>query len=55
MSEMLQWACLTGAEFLSKDDVLGTLTPGKKPGLVYIANVDGEGNLTAQSRSERVI
>ena len=55
MSEMLQWACLTGAEFLSKDDVLGTLTPGKKPGLVYIANVDGEGNLTAQSHSERVI
>ena len=55
MNEMLQWACLTGAEFLSKDDVLGTLTPGKKPGLVYIANVDGEGNLTAQSRSERVI
>ena len=55
MSEMLQWACLTGAEFLSKDDVLGTLTPGKKPGLVYIANVDGEGSLTAQSRSERVI
>ena len=55
MNEMLQWACLTGARFLSKDDVLGTLTPGKKPGLVYIANVDGEGHLTAQSRSERVI
>lgn len=55
MNELLVWASLNGARFLSKDDVLGSLTPGKKPGLVFIANVDGNGELTSESRSERII
>ena len=55
MNELLSWACLNGARFLSKEDELGTLAPGKKPGIVFIGNLDGEGCLTAESRSERVI
>ena len=55
MNELLVWASLNGARFLSKDDVLGSLTPGKKPGLVFISNVDGNGELTSESRSERII
>ena len=55
MTELLVWACLNGARFLSKDDVLGTLTPGKKPGLVFIDKLDEEGNLTSESRSRRIV
>ena len=55
MTELLGWACLNGARFLSKDDVLGTLTPGKKPGLVFIDKLDEEGNLTSESRSRRIV
>ena len=55
MNEILVWASANGARFLKKDDVLGTIVPGKKPGLVYIANVDSEGNVTAESCSKRII
>lgn len=54
MTTLLEWACLNGAEFL-KQDALGSLVAGKKPGVVFISNVDGNGNLTADSRSERII
>jgi cytosine/adenosine deaminase-related metal-dependent hydrolase len=55
MNELLIWACLNGARFLSKETVLGSLTPGRKPGLVFISNLDADGSLTAESRSERII
>ena len=55
MNELLSWACLNGARFLSKESVLGSIVQGKKPGLVFIGNLDGEGCLTAESRSERII
>lgn len=55
MTELLEWACLNGAKFLKKDDVLGSLSKGKKPGIVRISNVDADGNLTADSTSKRVI
>ena len=38
LEEVLGWACLNGARFLGKEDVLGTLEPGKKPGVVRILN-----------------
>ena len=55
MDELLRWASLNGARFLSKADVFGTLTPGKKPGIVLIDRLDKDGNLTSESRSRRII
>ena len=55
MNELFVWASLNGARFLSKDDMLGSLTPGKKPGLVFVGNLDADGNITSESRSERII
>ena len=55
LGEMLVWACRNGAEFLSRDDVMGTIVPGKKPGLVLVDKLDGEGRLTRDSSSERLV
>lgn len=55
MNQLLEWACLNGARFLKKDDVLGSLCVGKRPGIVRISNVGADGNLTADSTSKRVI
>ncbi len=55
MNEILVWACLNGARFLSKDKVLGTLEAGKRPGIVRISGIDENGFMTADSRSQRVI
>ena len=54
MKELLVWSSLNGARFLGKDDRLGSLSVGKCPGIVRIMNVDGEGNVTAESRSVRI-
>ena len=55
MNEILTWACANGAQFLKKDDVLGSLTPGKCPGIVMISDIDKNGCLTSGSRSRRII
>ena len=55
MNEILTWACANGAQFLKKDDVLGSLTPGKCPGIVMISDIDKDGCLTYDSRSRRII
>lgn len=55
MADILSWASLNGARFLSKDDMLGSLAEGKKPGIVRISDIDGEGYVTSASRSERLI
>lgn len=55
MNEILTWACLNGARFLSKEAELGSLTPGKHPGIVLVSNVDAAGCFTAESRSERIV
>ena len=55
MSEMLKWACLNGARFLAKDDMLGSLAEGKRPGIVLIENIDSKGFVTPASKSERII
>ena len=55
MNEILVWACLNGARFLSKEDTLGSIAPGKTPGIVFVSNVDEEGSFTADSRSERLV
>lgn len=55
MSEILGWACLNGARFLAKDDRLGSLVPGKKPGVVLVRNLDSDGFFTKDSVSERIM
>ncbi len=55
MEEMLVWACLNGAKFLKKDDVLGSLAVGKRPGIVRVSGVDDEGYVTRDSKAVRVI
>lgn len=55
MAEILTWASRNGARFLGKEDQLGALRPGMKPGIVRISAVDGNGFVTADSHSERVI
>ena len=55
MNEILTWASLTGARFLGKEDVLGSIAKGKRPGVVRISGIDKDGFVTADSRSERII
>lgn len=54
MAEIITWATLNGARFLAKEDVMGSLETGKRPGIVRINNVDEYGCVTADSSSERV-
>ena len=55
MGEMLAWASRNGAEFLGKEDIYGSIEPGKKPGLVAIGHLDTRGRLTTASRSYRLV
>ena len=55
MSELFTWACLNGAEFLGKEKQLGTLAPGSRPGIVLVSGLDEKGNITGESRSERLL
>ena len=55
MNEIFTWASLNGARFLSKDDVLGTIAPGKKPGIVLVDGLDAAGNVTSDSKSVRLV
>ena len=55
MGEIFRWATLTGAQFLSKDEELGSLTKGKKPGIVLVTDIDSEGYVTAGSHTRRII
>ena len=53
--EMLLWACRNGASFLGKDDILGSMEKGKRPGIVLVNGLDDNGRLTDESLSERLI
>lgn len=55
MSEILTWASMNGAAFLSKEDTLGSLSAGKKPGVVRISEIDDEGFVTSASKSVRLV
>lgn len=55
LGEVLTWACRNGAAFLRKDGTLGTLEPGKRPGLVVIDRLSEDGRLTSASASRRII
>ena len=56
LEEILQWASLNGAKMLGKEDELGSLEVGKKPGAVLIENIDWENfKLTEKSVTRRLI
>ena len=55
MNEIFTWACMNGARFLGKESELGSIAPGKKPGMVFVDKVDENGCVTAESRSKRII
>ena len=54
MDEIITWATVNGARFLAKEDAMGSLEAGKRPGIVRINNIDEHGCVTAASSSERV-
>lgn len=55
LGEILGWACHNGAEVIGKENELGSITPGKKPGIVLITNIDYKNfKLTEESVSERI-
>ena len=55
MNELFTWASSNGARFLGKDDVLGSIAVGKRPGIVHVSGIDENGCITAESRSRRII
>ena len=55
LGEILTWACRNGASFLGKGEVLGSVAPGMKPGIVLIEGLDADGRLTDESFSRRII
>lgn len=56
LGEILKWATINGARALGKDDELGSFEAGKKPGVIYIDNIDFVNlKLTNQSNSHRLV
>ena len=49
------WATAYGAEFLGKEDMLGSFAPGRRPGVVAIDHISQDGRLTSASRSRRIV
>lgn len=45
LAEMLQWATYNGAKALQMDAALGSLAPGKKPGIIVLENLESGENL----------
>ncbi|WP_198664743.1 amidohydrolase family protein [Lewinella sp. IMCC34191] len=58
-ASLLRWATLNGAEALQFDAELGSLEPGKRPGLVALTGLAGSGpddfTFTAETRSSRIV
>lgn len=52
---VLQWATLNGARALGWADELGSITPGKSPGLVLIRGLRPEGRLDRHCSHERIL
>lgn len=56
LEQIIEWATINGAKFLGKESHMGSIEPGKKPGIVLINNIDWEKRqLTSNSRSVRLV
>ena len=55
LGDIIMWATAYGAEFLGKDDMLGSFAPGRRPGVVAIDHISQDGRLTSASRSRRIV
>ena len=55
LGELFAWACLGGARFLGKEAELGSIAPGKRPGLVLVDHIAADGTLTSSSASYRIV
>jgi aminodeoxyfutalosine deaminase len=53
--DMLRWATLNGAEALGFDDTLGSLEPGKRPGILLLTGMDREERIGADTQVKRII
>ena len=52
---LLQWATLNGAQALGFNDTLGSLEPGKTPGILCLEGLNAEGRLGEDARVTRLI
>jgi cytosine/adenosine deaminase-related metal-dependent hydrolase len=52
---MLRWATLNGAEALGFDDTLGSLEPGKTPGVLLLEHLSAAGGIQAQTSVRRLV
>jgi cytosine/adenosine deaminase-related metal-dependent hydrolase len=56
LDEIIQWGTINGARALKMDDTLGSIEPGKKPGLLLIEEVDlARLRFKADSRVRRLL
>ncbi|MBL7825734.1 MAG: amidohydrolase family protein [Saprospiraceae bacterium] len=55
LDTLLRWATLNGAQALGFDDTLGSIEPGKTPGLVYVEGIGADGKLGSGAKAKRVI
>ena len=55
LQSILQWATINGAKALEMDNQLGSFVVGKKPGIVNITNLTKEGNITTDSKANRIL
>lgn len=54
INKLLEWGTINGAKFLGIDDEVGSLEPGKKPGLNLLTNLDGL-KITADTQVKRLL
>ena len=52
---LLRWATLNGAAALGFDDTLGSLAPGKTPGILLLEGLTEAGGLAAETRVKRLV
>jgi cytosine/adenosine deaminase-related metal-dependent hydrolase len=55
IAEMLTWITSNGARALQMEDKLGSIEPGKKPGLVLVENLSDLHQLTSSSSAKRIL